>query len=540
VSRTRDRLLAAGAFAAVVGVAVLIIVAVVQAERNGRQALERLQTAQTRQIAASMAVRVDGLKSLRTFFSRPLTMKPNDPADRASLENLATSGLGVVLVDAKGTVVNGLLLKSVAVGDHLEIDGLREASDSGDDFTVLPVALGHTTVQPVLPIVVPITGPGAVVRGAAVLESPVDATSAFNREVHNLGRGETGVAMFVDRNGVVIASSDPDQLAKRAPAAVRRAPKGFSRDDGKIVVVEPVANADWKSVFTQDSSEFEGGLTKPIQNALVLLAVLVVVGGGVLVTGLLGRLRAAREEQRRLAAINDAREEFVSIVSHELRTPVAGVLGFLQTTNDHWDTMSEEDRRHALTRAVANARRLQALTRDVLDTAALESGELRYTFEVVDVAGELQAAVTAAADAHPEHPVEVRGDSGAVPVRADPDRIQQVLTNLVDNAVQHSPGGATVELSLDLAGDDVVISVRDHGEGIPAGSLGRVFDKFVRGRSQSVRGTGLGLYICRRIVEAHGGRIWADNAADGGAVITFTLPVVRAAAPSEPTEAVGA
>lgn len=538
MNRNRDRLIAGGAVVAVLAVATLIIVAVVQAERNGRQALERLQTAQTRQIAASMAVRVDGLKSLRNFFARPFTMKPGDPADRASLENLATSGLGVVLVDAKGTVVNGLLLRSVSVGEPLELRGLSDAIGNGEDFTLLPVAMGHTTVQPVLPVVVPITGPGGSVRGAAVLESPVDATSAFNREVHNLGRGDTGTAMFVDRNNVVIASSDPDQLAKQAPAAVRSAPIGFSRKNGKIVVVEPVSNADWKSVFTQNSSEFEGGLTKPIQNALLLLALLVLVGGGVLFTGLLGRLRAAREEQRRLAAINDAREEFVSIVSHELRTPVAGVLGFLQTTNDHWDSMTDEDRRHALTRAVANARRLQALTRDVLDTAALESGELRYTFEVVDLGGELRSAVAAAEDAHPEHPVEVRGDQVEAPVRVDADRIQQVLTNLVDNAVQHSPAGAGVELSLDVTGDDVVVSIRDHGEGIPAGSLGRVFDKFVRGRGQSVRGTGLGLYICRRIVEAHGGRIWADNAADGGAVIAFTLPVARAAtAPSEPVSA---
>src|SRR5205814_7614347 len=143
-------------------------------------------------------------------------------------------------------------------------------------------------------------------------------------------------------------------------------------------------------------SEFEGGLTGPLRSALLLLAVAAVIGGGLLFFFLLRRLRAAREEQRRLAEINAVREEFMSIVSHELRTPVTGLLGFLQTTLDHWEAMSDTDRPNALARGVTNARRLHALTRDVLDTASIESGELSYVFEVIDLGTEVSSAATAA------------------------------------------------------------------------------------------------------------------------------------------------
>ena len=292
-------------------------------------------------------------------------------------------------------------------------------------------------------------------------------------------------------------------------------------------------------MFRQTASEFEGGLTGPLRSALLLLAVAAALGGGLLFFFLLRRLRAAREEQRRLAEINAVREEFMSIVSHELRTPVTGLLGFLQTTLDHWDAMSDDDRRAALNRASTNARRLHALTRDVLDTASIESGELSYVFEVVDVNAEVVSAATAAQDLQPTRPISVSTPDVHAWVQADPERVQQVLTNLLDNASKNSAPEVPIDISVSTEGREVQVSVTDRGAGIPSDELSRVFDKFVRGRATDTRGTGLGLYICKRIVQAHGGRIWATSE-PGGTVLTFALPLVPAPTPPAAAEAVGA
>ena len=259
------------------------------------------------------------------------------------------------------------------------------------------------------------------------------------------------------------------------------------------------------------------------------------LGGGLAFFLLLRRLRAAREEQRRLAEINAVREEFMSIVSHELRTPVTGLLGFLQTTLDHWDSMSDDDRRNALlSRASTNARRLHALTRDVLDTASIEAGELSYVFEVFDVNAEVASAATAAQDLQPARPISVSTPDDQAWVRADPERIQQVLTNLLDNAAKNSAPESPVAIAVTVEGGEVQVAVTDRGAGIPSEELSRVFDKFVRGRATDTRGTGLGLYICKRIVTAHGGRIWA-GAETRGTTLTFALPLVPAPdAPSAP------
>ena len=102
------------------------------------------------------------------------------------------------------------------------------------------------------------------------------------------------------------------------------------------------------------------------------------------------RLRQAREEERRLIELNRSQDEFISVVSHELRTPVSGVLGFLQTSLDHWEVMSDADRHNAVRRAFTNARRLQAMTRDVLDTESIESGRFGYVKHEVDLTEEVR------------------------------------------------------------------------------------------------------------------------------------------------------
>src|SRR5438067_5818286 len=399
-----------------------------------------------------------------------------------------------------------------------------------DRWTALPVAPGVTTSAATVGYVIPLTGPGGPVRGAFVFETDIGPKSPFNQEVAELRRGRTGQFSFVDSQGVVVASSDPAVIGKpyADPALLHRQP-GFHRLGHQVAAVGTVPSVGWDAVFTQDAAEFDGGLGRRIDTAIVLLIVGGLVAAAVGFFALLRRLRRARLEQRRLQEINRTTEEFISIVSHELRTPVAGVVGFLQTTADHWTVMNDDARREAVDRALANARRLYLFSQEILDSSRLEDGRVTGDLDVIDLRGELEVAVAARRELSPERLIALWVPDEPVLVQADDNRIRQVFSNLLDNAVKHSPASSPVAVRMELEDDAVVIRVTDEGPGLPAGELERVFERFVRGRGTTVQGTGLGLHICRQIVEAHHGRIWAESAEGRGATFTVRLPLVSAA-----------
>ena len=196
--------------------------------------------------------------------------------------------------------------------------------------------------------------------------------------------------------------------------------------------------------------------------------------------------------------------------------------------------MNDAERRQTVSQAYANARRLHALSRDVLDTASIESGELPYAFQVIDLRPAVQSAVDAILS--PDHELVVASADVDVAVRADPERIQQVLANMLDNAIKNAPVGSRIDVRVVTSGDDALVEVSDRGLGLTEDELERSFEKFSRGRHATVTGTGLGLYICRKIIDAHGGRIWAARRAGGGATVSFTLPLVSATADDATTD----
>jgi signal transduction histidine kinase len=537
MDRARDRWIAVGAALIVLALAGLIVATVLEAQRNGQKALERLQLSQVQQLSGELDSAVKQAFAGNTAVNAPppWNLTPNDPTDAHRLQLLQppNARAGSVLIDRSGMIVNGVLLERAAVGDKLVRPEIDRVLGPNPKPAVLPVAPGVTTSVPTTAFAYPLKNAAGQPIGAYVSETDVSPDSAFSAILKELRSGKTGQYIFVDDRGLIAGASDPNlngTSVKPLDLTAHERP-GFRHTGSHIIAVGDLPTIGWTAVFRQTASEFEGGLTGPLRSALLLLAVAAVLGGGLLFFFLLRRLRAAREEQRRLAEINAVREEFMSIVSHELRTPVTGLLGFLQTTLDHWDAMSDEDRRNALNRASTNARRLHALTRDVLDTASIESGELTYVFEVVDINAEVASAATAAQDLQPTRPISVDTPDEHVWVRADPERVQQILTNLLDNASKNSAPESPIEISVGAVDHEVQVSVTDRGAGIPSDELARVFDKFVRGRATDTRGTGLGLYICKRIVDAHGGRIWATSE-PGGTTLTFALPLVPA--PTEP------
>jgi signal transduction histidine kinase len=534
--RSRDRWLPALTIVVMVVLMGLVVRTVFDAQDRARKALENNQRTAVTQFAASMDSRLTSLlSSLGGLVGPGFTLQPHDAGDQARLDQVQAlipdARTGILLLNRDRVVTNGTLLRDASiVGRTYDRSGLAAVISTGKP-SLLPVAPGVTTALPTIAVGYPIPGVGGTVRGVYLFESDVSPESDLNKEITALGHAG-GEYSFIDTNGVVIVSNNPDRLAHALPhPSYGRGAPGFRRTAGLIVATADVPSAKWRLVFTQDANAFEAGLGRRVAQATTLIAFGSILFGALLIVVLARRLRAERKERQRAEEMTAAREEFISIVSHELRTPVAGVLGFLQSALDHWDQLDDQSRRHAAERACANAQRLQALTRDVLDSSAVESGGLSYAWDVVDLRGELESAVTASRDIRPDHTISLSLADAPAWVRADPDRIQQVLMNLLDNAASNAPAGTEIEVAMRAGDGEVEVAVVDHGPGLSDADLDRVFEKFVRGRS-TVRGTGLGLYLSREIMNAHHGRIWAAQGDGTGAVFTFALPLV--AAPREP------
>ncbi len=259
------------------------------------------------------------------------------------------------------------------------------------------------------------------------------------------------------------------------------------------------------------------------------------------------RTRELAEKVAELARANDqlqkldqTRMEFVSLVSHQIRAPLTNIRGAVERMGSDCGAVNPTCARMF---AIMNqqAERLDHLVRDVLSAARLEAGEMVFQAEPISLLPVVQQVadqMRARFDGRPSvRPIRLPTKPGLPLVLADRDRVAEVLSNLLDNADKYSPPGQPVVVDLRADQSEVTVSVADGGRGLPAGALGHVFDKFYRADnsdSQSVYGYGLGLYVCRRLVEGQGGRIWAENGPHGGAVFSFTLPVARELAPARP------
>jgi signal transduction histidine kinase len=233
--------------------------------------------------------------------------------------------------------------------------------------------------------------------------------------------------------------------------------------------------------------------------------------------------RKTVEELRRLSAL---RADFVSLVSHELRSPMAAVIGAARTLQGRWRELSVDQRQAFLALIADETNRLSSLIADVLDTSRIEAGTFSYAFRNVDV-GELVHEVAAAA-ALGQDEVRVHADVNcALPmVRADPQRLRQVLQNLVDNAVKFSPASGEVRIAARTDNGSLRVDVEDQGPGVAPEDRRLIFEKFGRsGSGEGKPGTGLGLFIARSIAEAHGGTIEVAARGAHGATFTLQLPL---------------
>jgi len=233
--------------------------------------------------------------------------------------------------------------------------------------------------------------------------------------------------------------------------------------------------------------------------------------------------RRTVEELRRLSAL---RADFVSLVSHEMRSPMAAVIGAARTLQQRWRELQPEQREAFLALIGDETSRLAGLIGDVLDTSRIEAGTFSYRFAEVDIAALVHDSVTTATVGQDEVPLHTDIAQTVPVVRGDADRLRQVLTNMLDNAVKYSPAGEQVQVRVAPLDGSVVVSVADRGPGIERTDQRLIFEKFGRVAGPGAKpGTGLGLYIARSIAEAHGGTLDVSSALGRGAVFTLKLPV---------------
>ena len=230
----------------------------------------------------------------------------------------------------------------------------------------------------------------------------------------------------------------------------------------------------------------------------------------------------------RLKQLERTREEFIANVSHELRTPLSHIKGYTETllggAKDDPDVATR-----FLQTIARNAERLQLLIEDLLTISELESGRVTFNLQPLSLHSVVEKVFDDFKTRAEAKTVTLTDKTSGVKASADTIRLEQVLSNLVDNAIKYGRNGGRVTVGARSAGDGKVeVCVQDDGPGLPADSLERVFERFYRvdkGRSREQGGTGLGLAIVKHIVQSHGGAVWAKSEAGRGATFYFTLPV---------------
>jgi signal transduction histidine kinase len=251
---------------------------------------------------------------------------------------------------------------------------------------------------------------------------------------------------------------------------------------------------------------------------------------------------AALVVQQDVTALKEAerlKDEFIAIAAHELRNPLAALKGYaqmllLQTARGKGPLLADWQQ-EAIEVIDLSTLRLVDLTGDLLDVTRLQAGGLTLHLEPTDLVALARRIVKRLEVTTEQHSFSITTQLNYLVVPVDPGRLEQVLSNLIGNAIKYSPGGGPIEVTIgeDVQRNEALLSIRDSGIGIPQQEQAHIFARFVRAgnaRALGIGGTGLGLYLCRELVELHRGRIWFESSEGKGSTFYITLPSVVDAA----------
>jgi len=238
--------------------------------------------------------------------------------------------------------------------------------------------------------------------------------------------------------------------------------------------------------------------------------------------------RQAQAAQLQIEA-EQMRNTLLSSVSHDLRTPltvIAGSASSLVEGEKNLDAVTKQELAQSI---YEEAKRLDRLVHNLLEMSRLQSGQAMFNKEWYVLEEVIGCALAQLDSQLHDHPVSINLPTDLPLVKIDALLLERVVINLLENSMKYTPPGTSLEISGRIEGQELLVAVADRGPGLPPAELERIFEKFYQVSPGSARGAGLGLTICRSIIEAHGGRIWAANRTDGGAVFNFTIPLAEGA-----------
>jgi phosphoserine phosphatase RsbU/P len=368
----------------------------------------------------------------------------------------------------------------------------------------------------------------------------------------DLLKAEKGLVFLFDRERRQMVAQAPGfGLSREQVAQARYAVDGEARSRWNFrkngPLVSNKAQADTRLLADQASQlALQSCIIAPITRGPEILGLLMVADRTAhtaaftdedlnLLLALAGQATVAVENQRLHEEIKRAngilqeydrlKSEFVGIVAHDFRRPLMAIRGFAELVLEEPE-LSTESRQEFMRTVISETEHLALLANDTLLITQIETGQFSFNFTEVDLGPFILDAVPLGLS---EHSVLMDVPQGFPKIWADPERLHQVLTNLVTNAVKYSPAGGSITVRCRERGSQhIVIEVIDHGLGIPPEQIGRLFQKFQRVRSEEhfkISGTGLGLYICRLIVEGHGGQLWVESEFGKGSTFGLALPL---------------
>lgn len=225
-------------------------------------------------------------------------------------------------------------------------------------------------------------------------------------------------------------------------------------------------------------------------------------------------------------ALNAKKDEFIGLASHELKTPLTSMKGFLQILDRN---ESGELNKAFIRKALKQLNKISSLVSDLLDVSKIQSGKLYLDFETFDLQSLLHEVIELVQFTSDTHQIELDSDSIVLPVQADRQRVEQVIINLISNAIKYSPDASKVLVRVRKADLEVQVGIQDFGFGIETEQLDNIFSRFFRVESLAshISGLGIGLFITKEIVERHKGRIWVESEHGKGSEFFFTLPLIR-------------
>ncbi|MBS7564842.1 PAS domain S-box protein [Mucilaginibacter sp. Bleaf8] len=238
------------------------------------------------------------------------------------------------------------------------------------------------------------------------------------------------------------------------------------------------------------------------------------------------RILLAIEDITDMRRMEQRKEDFITIASHEMKTPLTSIKGHLQVLQLKAKRNQDDAYQEPLSAAVRSANRLDGLVNDLLEVARLQSGDIAFHYTKFDFDELVNEAVTVIQSATQTHHISIEGQTGQT-VEADFSRLEQVLINLLSNAIKYSPQASQISVKLHSDSENVTVSITDYGMGISKEEQELIFDRFYRADNlhYAFQGMGIGLYICKQIIDEHQGRLWVESEKDKGAIFSFTIPI---------------